>query len=686
MATAGIVDSCVCAVHQLWMIFKTHLLAQCGISLGLDMAQKEEKDSSRTPSNWKPWQTSSWYLGSLVVISALVAAILEYLVQKSNRPADSAHLLAQWLAWYTDTTRPESQHSLSFSFTQRPDACKHGVLAFTEVGDIPTGAYVLWIYFPSIFFVIFAIFWEIVDTEAKRVEPFYQASQKGGAKVRNTLFAEYIDLPSFLSPLQALYWRHWAILLCAINAVLLGTVTPILQSQMFQTQSQLLQVGYMTHTGQFTPLTRGYSHFPVDGSSLVGICNNDPNHLSTILWEDTQNNDPTTLTSGLIQNVVYLDPLLCRVQEAVLLAVAVSGAVFLWLCHSRQSGMKDSLRGFAVTASLCSADPKLLGLCRQVAAQSSTGDLEEELKGQTVYLGWKNLHETPYYGFWLIDDSNRPLRPQSRPQKFTRAFQERLQSVKFLSTFFGPVQHLKWTFRVGLFGFFILGLFTLLYGAIDKPTAVGEARFHDQPGSDPSKQGGSLIQSAPDLIISAFTKSIWKLAEKKTASYWIFRKAHLGRRKAWPVMARDYSSMPMGYVTVRAALDGQFILAFITFLSFLLEIAHICFGITASMFQGSGWTVNGILANQWIAAGVLVFICVSAPIWWRILLGGRGFPARFPKFSRDPGSLGMQIIFACESEQLLSELRPLARLDDSMRREYLEGFEYIYSNDKLLRA
>lgn len=643
------------------------------------MVQGEKNDSSRTPSNWKPWQTSLWYLGSLVVVSALIAAILEYLVQKSNKPADSSHLLTQWLEWYTNSSQP-AQDIPRVAFTQGPNACKHGVLAFTEVSALPTGAYILWVYFPSIFFVLFGILWEIVDSEAKRIEPFYQASRKGGSKAKNTLFAKYIDLPSFLSPLQALYWRHWAIVLCAIDAMLLGTVTPVLQSQMFQTQSQLLQVGHVGNAGRFTPLERGQRHSPVVASSLTGICNND------LGWLSAAGTDPTKLASGVVQDVVFLDPLLCRIQEAVLLAVAVSGAVFLWLCHSRNSGMKDSLRGFAVTASLCSADPKLLGLCRQVAAQSSTGDLEDELKEQVVYLGWENLYETPYYGFWLIDKPNGPPRPQSRLQRFGRTLSERIQSVKFLSTFFGPVQRLKWTFRVGLFGFAILGIFTLLFGTIDKPTAVQEASFYKQPVSDPGQPGGSLVQSAPDLIVSAFTKSIWKLAEKKVTSYWIFRKAHLERRNAWPVMGRDYSSMPVGYITVRALLDGQFILAFITFLSLLLEIAHICFGVTASMYQGSGWTVNGILANEWIAAGILMFIFVSAPTWYRTLLGGRGFRVKFPPLTRDPGSLGMHIIYACQSEQLLGELRPLARLDESMRREYLEGFEYEYSNGNLVRA
>lgn len=625
-------------------------------------------------SSWKPWQTSSWYLVPLITISSAVAAVLEFLAQTSNKSADSTLLLTEWLVWYTGSSE-YSQQTLQVSFAQTPQACKQGILTFTKVTDVSTGAYILWIYFPSIFFVLFAIFWEIVDNEAKRIEPFYQASHHGGAKAGTSIFAEYLDVPSFLSPLQALYWRHWTIVLCSLNMVLLGTVTPILQSQLFQTQTQLVQVGYISDSTGFTPLAKGQTNVPNNAGEITGICWNDPDQLSLYLFENSQDDDPETLTTGLLQNVVYVDPVMCRVQEAVLFAVALSGSIFLYFCRSRQSGMKDPLRGFVLTASLCSIDPKLLESFRNATAHENA---EEQLKSMVISLRWKIANEQPEYGFWLVgDEAGHINRPPNRFQRCVRAIKMKARSTKFLSTFFGPLNGMIWSFRLSLVGFCFLWLFCAVYGGLDKDD--GSARTWD-----PISQGGSILQSAPDLIVSAFAKSVWKVAERKTASYWIFHNAHLREQRAWPVMGRDYASLPPGVVTVRALLDHQWVLALITFFSLLLEIAHICFGITVSMAQGQGATINGILTNQWVASGVLIFITVFTPFWWRFLFGGRGYQFGFPVLERDPGNFGMQMTYACQNRQLLGDIRSLAAMDEPDRMARLKNWHYSYSSGNII--
>ena len=114
-----------------------------------------------------------------------------------------------------------------------------------------------WLYLPSLLAVFHALFWQVVDDEVKRIEPFYQLSRPAGAPAARTIFASYISVPPVLAPLQALRWRQLAVFLSSMTYVLVGFVTPILQAQMFQLQPQVIRVGYFPRDkDRFEPLSR----------------------------------------------------------------------------------------------------------------------------------------------------------------------------------------------------------------------------------------------------------------------------------------------------------------------------------------------------------------------------------------------------------------------------------------------
>jgi hypothetical protein len=116
------------------------------------------------------------------------------------------------------------------------------------------------------------VLWETIDTEIKRVEPFYQASRPQGSPAKHSIFAEHISLPPFLPPIQAFRWRQWTVFFCSISLVLIGTVSPVLQSQLFNTQTTLLQVGYFdpSYLGEFRAFTHlNSSAFPGDADAPV---------------------------------------------------------------------------------------------------------------------------------------------------------------------------------------------------------------------------------------------------------------------------------------------------------------------------------------------------------------------------------------------------------------------------------
>ena len=164
--------------------------------------------TQRPPANWKPWQISLYLLIALIVLAPATIAVIEFLVFHSNKPVECAEFPSQWQAWYT-ANHSSTDHILPLDLSSVPchnnlKSSKTGFLIFQSAGSISPSYKFLWLYFPSIFAVIYALFWQIIDGEVKRIEPIYKTSRPGGARVGPTLFSEYISWPPIFSPIQAL--------------------------------------------------------------------------------------------------------------------------------------------------------------------------------------------------------------------------------------------------------------------------------------------------------------------------------------------------------------------------------------------------------------------------------------------------------------------------------------------------
>ncbi|KAL1990826.1 hypothetical protein VTN49DRAFT_5829 [Thermomyces lanuginosus] len=286
--------------------------------------------TQRPPANWKPWQISLYLLIALIVLAPATIAVIEFLVFHSNKPVECAEFPSQWQAWYT-ANHSSTDHILPLDLSSVPchnnlKSSKTGFLIFQSAGSISPSYKFLWLYFPSIFAVIYALFWQIIDGEVKRIEPIYKTSRPGGARVGPTLFSEYISWPPIFSPIQALRRCHWDVLCSSSIYVLIGFITPVLQTQMFQIQSQGFQVGYIEKfSGRFQPFTKRGSSTNITyvEGPLLGIFWDDPaNFPHAFLWKDR--------AEGTFRNVAYLDPVRTRAQTIVL-GVTVLFALHLLL-------------------------------------------------------------------------------------------------------------------------------------------------------------------------------------------------------------------------------------------------------------------------------------------------------------------------------------------------------------------
>lgn len=67
-----------------------------------------------------------------------------------------------------------------------------GAVAYAENdGNLSTSVSFAYLYFPTVVAVCYSMLWSWVDLDAKRLEPWFQLSQEGGASAENSLLLQY---------------------------------------------------------------------------------------------------------------------------------------------------------------------------------------------------------------------------------------------------------------------------------------------------------------------------------------------------------------------------------------------------------------------------------------------------------------------------------------------------------------
>lgn len=73
-----------------------------------------------------------------------------------------------------------------------------GLVIASKINALPLSQTFPYLYLPTILAVLYSIFWNWIDLEAKRLEPYYQMSKESGALWKDSLLLQYpVDfLPS----------------------------------------------------------------------------------------------------------------------------------------------------------------------------------------------------------------------------------------------------------------------------------------------------------------------------------------------------------------------------------------------------------------------------------------------------------------------------------------------------------
>jgi hypothetical protein len=118
-------------------------------------------DDSDAP-NWKPIVLRFPYLLILAWISLGLAATQEYILHRSRQ--------------------------------------RNKLMEFRSLNDISVPVYFLWRYFPTIVMVVYGVAYQMVDIEAKRLEPYYRLAHRVGATVSESLNVDGTNFWTWFRP------------------------------------------------------------------------------------------------------------------------------------------------------------------------------------------------------------------------------------------------------------------------------------------------------------------------------------------------------------------------------------------------------------------------------------------------------------------------------------------------------
>jgi len=157
-------------------------------------------------------------------------------------------------------------------------------------------------------------------------------------------------------------------------------------------------------------------------------------------------------------------------------------------------------------------------------------------------------------------------------------------------------------------------------------------------------QASVVIDKTPWIItgISILIKSVWELLEKELRvlePFWILfnRNAHSS------VLTLDYSSTIPGFIILKALSKGHLLLAWVTFVTILIEVLTVVLG----SLDSQGGEESRLSSRMSFFLAIFIFLIVLGTGW--LVLQKR----RHPFLPRQPGTISSVLAFIHQSRMLM---------------------------------
>lgn len=180
------------------------------------------------------------------------------------------------------------------------------LMQFDDVKKVTITKFATWKYLPTAIAVIYGVLWEQVDSEIKRLEPYFHLSQRPkGALAESSLNVEYLTFWAVLTPFQAIRHRHLAVVLSSFSALTAVMVVPAVQTASIELKPPLAE-------------RRGTSENP----------------------------------ASTVMKTITMHPVFTRVLQGILGLITINTIALMIIFHRRSTGLLGDPRGIAGVAAM----------------------------------------------------------------------------------------------------------------------------------------------------------------------------------------------------------------------------------------------------------------------------------------------------------------------------------------------
>lgn len=458
-------------------------------------------------------------------------------------------------------------------------SAKRGFLIqFNMPSDIRGVDYFSIKFLPTLLAVIYGVLWQITDFEVKRLEAYYQLSREQGATADETLNVDYITSYSFLAPFDAFRRRHFAVTISSVASILAVSAIPTLCS------------------------------------------------ASIVLSPDRE----TRMSTPGILKEISINPVFSRINEAVLITVALLGCVLFYQLNTRRSGLLADVKGIAGLAAMANVSHILMDF--KDCDVATHEDIHKKLKRYRYHL--RNSALAP-----MDDESRLSTNASDDLAKITGQVTADNQAPAKYHLSLNP-HPLMFRAR-GSIPFIVgISIFTIILPV-----------FLFTPLGD-------LTEKAPWVLtaLAVCIKLAWGALDttiRLMEPYFILYKRHAPPR----TLTLDYTAMPFAWVAIKALLNGHWLVFAVGFGTVMTEILTVLVSSLATV-EGRAFgpsqdrdqidageeTVHSFWLSLGCATAILVYMTVVAAIVYA--------RRRRPFLPRQPNTIASVLAFIHQSKML----------------------------------
>lgn len=105
-----------------------------------------------------------------------------------------------------------------------------GLLEFDNVDDVSIWQFFVWKYLPTMITVFYATLFSVIDSNIRRLEPYYQLSKRQGALATASLNLDHLTMFQYFVPFNAARLSQWAVFFSSIANIVAATIALTLQN------------------------------------------------------------------------------------------------------------------------------------------------------------------------------------------------------------------------------------------------------------------------------------------------------------------------------------------------------------------------------------------------------------------------------------------------------------------------